>query len=390
MQITWLESNLWKYFLVQFTNRQHFIPILSVYYLTLPDAHANEIGLYTGIGYIAAMFMQMPSGYIADHYGQKNALIIAKILLILSLIFYLIADNFWIFSLGAICMSLWLNAFATGTTSSFLKGTLEKLGRGKEFRVIASRISGNVSLVSILFIVGLPFLTTIDIRMPLYFWLFIDIIGLLIVLSLTPVHTKIEKHERKWLLELIRELRWKWFYAYALFSAIIPGFLLADNVYRYPYLTELGYPLAYIGLVMWCSRIVWWWVGRSVGIIEKYISFETLVLIELFLFPLYYITAGYITNPWILGIVFSLIVWWFWWRHDIYTDYLIDRMPDARYRATALSLKSQVENFVQIGVSFWIAGVMWLSYQLGFQVLGIVMFALLFSLYFFGIRGKSL
>lgn len=390
MSITWVESNLWKYFLIQFTNRRNFIPILSVYYLTLPNTEANEIWLFTGIGFVAAMLMQMPSGYIADHYWQKNALIIAKILIILSSVCYLFGENFWIFCLGSICMSLGLNAFSSGTTSSFLKWTLEKLGRGKEFRKISSYISGNVSLSSIIFIVWLPFLTAIDIRLPLLIWLITDILGFIVVLSLTPVHTKIEKHEKKWIFTLIGELRWKRFFPYAVFSAIISGFLFADNVYRWPFLTELWYPLAFLGFVMWWSRIVWWLVGRSIGTIEKYIPFEKLVLIELFVFPIYYIGAGYVTNPWALGVIFSVVVWWFWWRNEVYTDYLIDRMTDTRYRATALSLKSQIENFVQIGVSFWIAGIMGISYQLWFQMLGVIMFILLVCLYYFGIRGKSL
>jgi MFS family permease len=75
------------------------------------------------------MFMQMPAGYIADHYGQKNALIIAKILLICSSLCYIFSDGFWLFALGSICMSLGADSFTSGTMSSFLKGTLEKLGR---------------------------------------------------------------------------------------------------------------------------------------------------------------------------------------------------------------------------------------------------------------------
>jgi hypothetical protein len=68
MKFSGIESNLWKYFLIQFTIRRNFIPILSVYFLTLPDTRANQIGLFTGIGYTAALLMQMPSGYIADHW----------------------------------------------------------------------------------------------------------------------------------------------------------------------------------------------------------------------------------------------------------------------------------------------------------------------------------
>ena len=66
MQLSGVESNLWKYFLIQFTSRRNFIPILSVYFLTLSDTHATQIGLFTGIGYTAALRMQIPSGYIAD------------------------------------------------------------------------------------------------------------------------------------------------------------------------------------------------------------------------------------------------------------------------------------------------------------------------------------
>jgi hypothetical protein len=63
-----VESNIWKYFLIQLTGRRNFVPILAIYFLTLPDARAHQIGLYTAIGYGAAMLMQIPSGFIADHW----------------------------------------------------------------------------------------------------------------------------------------------------------------------------------------------------------------------------------------------------------------------------------------------------------------------------------
>jgi hypothetical protein len=208
----------------------------------------------------------------------------------------------------------------------------------------------------------------------------------MIAISLTPVHTHIEKHEKKSIQVLIQETKGTGFFPYAIFAAMITGFLFADNAYRSPFLTELGYPLTYIGFVMGGSRIVWWVVGRWIHTIEKYISFQRLILIELCIFPLYYITAGYISDPWLLGIVFSLVIGWFWGRNEVYTDYLIDRIPDRRYRTTVLSMKSQIENIVQIAISFGIAGVMGISYQLGFQMLGVMMFIILSMIYWFGIR----
>lgn len=386
MQLTWIESNIWKYVLIQFTNRRNFIPILSVYFLTLPDTNAQQIGIYMWLWYIASMIMQMPSGYIADHYGQKIALIISKVLLVLSTFFYLIADGFVVFTLGGICMALALGAFSSGTTASFLKWALEKLWRGHEYRQVSSRISGNIALISVGFILVLPFLTEIDMRAPLIVALVLDVLWLLIAFILVPVHTRIEHDDKKSLRTVTQELRGTGFFPYALFVAIISGFLFADQAFRSPYLVSLGYPLVYLWFVMAGSRLMWWYVARSVKTIERYISFEHLIILEICVFPLYYISTGYIENPWIVGTLFAIIVWWFWWRSEIYTDHLMERIPDRRYRATALSLKSQMQNVFELLVSFGIAGIMWISYSLGFQVLWICMFFLLFWVYFFGIR----
>jgi len=45
---TW-ENNIWKFFIFSLSQRRNFIPLLSIYFLTLPNTHANQIGLYTGL-----------------------------------------------------------------------------------------------------------------------------------------------------------------------------------------------------------------------------------------------------------------------------------------------------------------------------------------------------
>jgi MFS family permease len=384
-----LQSNLWKYLVSQFTNRRHFIPILSVYYLTLPDTHANEIWLYTGIGFTAAMLMQIPAGFIADYWWQKNALIIAKILILFSTIFYLIADNFWVFVLASVLLSIGTSAFSSGINSSFLKWTLEKLDRGDEYREVASKISWRASLGSAVMIVCLPFLTEISILLPFYVMLILDCIWLIVAISFYPVHSKIEKHEKKNIVAVIQELRGTRFFVYAIFSSLIAGFLFTDSIYRSPYLVELWYPLAFIWFVMGGSRIVWWIIWRSIKTIEKYMSFRIFIISEIFLFPLYYIWVSYIKNPWILWFIFVVMVWWFWWRNEVYTDALIEEIPDKKYRSTALSIKTQFENIIQVVASFAIAWVMWISYSLGFQILGIVLCISLSCIYIFFLRKNS-
>lgn len=104
-------------------------------------------------------------------------------------------------------MSLGNDAFNSGIANVFLKRTLEKLGRGGEFRKVSSAISGNVALTSIVFIVLLPYLTIVDIHLPLIVGLFLDIIGLITVLSLADMHVHSERREKIGFLSLIQRAR---------------------------------------------------------------------------------------------------------------------------------------------------------------------------------------
>ncbi len=104
-------------------------------------------------------------------------------------------------------MSLGNDAFNSGIANVFLKRTLESLGRGSEFRKVSSGISGNVALTSIVFIVLLPFLTPIDIHLPIIVGLFLDIVGLLTVFSLADMHVHENGREKIGFLSLIQRAR---------------------------------------------------------------------------------------------------------------------------------------------------------------------------------------
>lgn len=95
MKINFFEKGFRAYFLVLFTGRRNFIPILSVYYLTLPNATASEIGFYTGAGFLASFIFNIPAGIIADRFGYRRTIIFTKILLIASSTTFLFSDGFW-------------------------------------------------------------------------------------------------------------------------------------------------------------------------------------------------------------------------------------------------------------------------------------------------------
>ncbi|HMS91789.1 MAG TPA: hypothetical protein PKC87_06195, partial [Candidatus Absconditabacterales bacterium] len=219
-----LESNIRKYFLVLFTGRRNFIPILSIYFLSLPNTTANQIGMYSAAGYIIGLIFQIPAGYRGDKRGNKTTIVISKICLVLSSLSFVLGYNFRFFLVGSMLVSLGGDAFSSGNTSAFLHDTLNLQGKKDSFKKISSSIRGRVSFLSIFFIIALPFFTTISMNFPFKIGLGIDILGLIIALSLFPARSPHhEKHaiSIKSIISTIKKTRNTGFYSIALFSAII-------------------------------------------------------------------------------------------------------------------------------------------------------------------------
>jgi len=62
-----VSGNIWKYFIFQLSQRRNFIPILSIFFLTLPNTTAQQIGIYipkqdipADYGYLVKIGEQMP------------------------------------------------------------------------------------------------------------------------------------------------------------------------------------------------------------------------------------------------------------------------------------------------------------------------------------------
>lgn len=388
-KLKWLESNIWKYFIILFTGRRNFIPILSIYYLSLPDTKAQEIGFYTAAGYVISLIFQIPAGIIWDRLGNKTTIVIAKICLVISSLMFVIWLNFWFFLIGSLLMSLGIDAFATGNTSAFLHDTLTNLKIENKFKKISSSIRGRVSFLSIFFIIALPFFTKISLGFPFKIGLWIDILWLIVAFSLFPARGNADKHEKITLSNLkdtIKESMWSGLFSIIVFSAIIGAFLMVDWSFRSPYLTSLWYPIMYIGFVMGFSRFIRFLVGRYAHKIEKIFSFKKLILIEIFLFSLYYISASFINNPYIVWIIFSLVTGYFWWRSEIYTDHIINLIPGQRYKSTILSIKWQIAGIVQVLMILIVGFIMNKSYKVWFLFMGIVLFISLMITYVFFIR----
>ena len=384
-----------RFALYLFSQRRNFIPILSIYFLTLQDTNATQLWIFMGLGFLASFLLEIPSAYFADRFWHKPTLILSKILQWLSLIFFLGASlidspyNYYIFILWSVTQAFWFSFFS-GTTSAYFHDILESKWQWKSFWKIMSQLRWKVSLVSAFVIILLPFLTALDIRYPLIASLFVDIIGLFVLVTLPQVMSNHEITKSKNIIEVIKEAKHSKALHVSIFVGMIIGFLMWENAYRTVYLESLWYPIVLIWLVMWLSRIVWFIVWHYAYLLEKLLTMRQLFLFEVFLFPFFLMIIAYFNNPYLVWILLSIIVWYQHGRKAIIQGMILNNyLPDKKYKATVLSLESWINSLTSMLTSFFAGFIMIHSYKLWYISLSFILFILLCISFYYIFRQRK-
>ena len=107
----------------------------------------SQVLLLEAIYYVSVVVMEVPSGYFSDKFGRVNALRISSLSFLASYLTFAIADPFWLFALAQVLFASGF-AFASGSDTSFLYGSLLGENRDDEFAEFESRVASVGSFVS--------------------------------------------------------------------------------------------------------------------------------------------------------------------------------------------------------------------------------------------------
>ena len=374
------DRELLKLFIYQISVRRNFFPLMSVYFLMQPNTSLQQVGVFMGIGFILGLFLEVPSGYLADRWGHKNTLILSKIVAITSIGFYILWGTvfeeyaFVCFILATIFQTL-MFVSNSGTFSAFFHDFLEDRWDEKNFTKILSKQRWNVSLISVGFILFLPFATSISDFFPFVIAWITDIIGLLAIIWVKNITDKkvIEKENTKSIWEIFSESRAIGFLPVAVFLGLIWGIQIGQGAFRSVYLLDLWLPVIWVGSVMALSRLVRFMVAQYIHILEEKFTMRQQFFIEILVFSLSYFLVALIPNIYIVWIIFALVIWYQWARNTLMDKYILSRYAkDKRYKATILSIRGLFNNIIAIIVSFGIWYAMNVSYKLWFLILGFV------------------
>lgn len=391
-QLAKIESNIWKYTVHLVTNKRVFAAILSLYYLTIPNVEIQNVGWIMFCGSLASFLFELPSGYLSDKIGHKNTMIIGRVLLVLSSLFFLFANSFILLSLGAICLSLsW--AFFSGTGAAFMHDTLKALGKDDQYSKIMGKAASIGHAVPIAFMIIAPMMVEISYKMPFAFALVLDIIGLLAVISLRRVkrsaeHKKQVKESK--LKDVFKESIDLGYMPFAILGALIAALIFIVQVYRAPYQEFIGADVIWFGLYLGLGRAIVSVLSAYSGKIKQYFNIFTFKLFQILIFSIFLITIAFVDNITVILIAFIICNGFQWGLGQVSRHFTLEIIGDSKFKATHFSISGQINQAITaLGMILMGHMINLFSYQTTFLLFGITLLVLGMTLYTYILKDRK-
>ncbi len=381
-----LQGNIWKYTLILIANKRVFVAIIGAYYLTIPGVTTQTIGGLLLLGNVVSFLLEIPSGYISDKIGHKQALILSRALMALSSLVFLCTDNR---ALLIVAVILWSasGAFQSGTGSAFMHETLRGMKREHEYTKVMGKVASIGFAVPIIFMVLVPFLVSVSYRLPFALSLVMDLIGLVAAISLVSPKVSaehIEEVNTTNFRQVLHEGHRLNFFIFALFSSIVSGALFGFGGFRAPYQLFLHLPVIWFGVLFGIGR-----AGASLllaysGWIQKRLNIFSFYGFELVLYSTLFLILGVVTIPWVVALVFIVSNAFNWGLSRIDEGYQMNIIQRSKFKATLLSVGAQIDaifgGLAGFGLGF---AVKHFSYQYAFLCFALTFLIILLPVYIY-------
>lgn len=321
-----------------------FTPIIVLFYQSY-GLSVTQIMTIQSIASILFVLLEIPSGYSADIFGRKKALMITGIFATAAMIAFAIGTNFYHFLFASILWGI-AGVFISGADSALLYDTLKDLNKEHLYKKIWGKAVFYYSLgISLASIVG-GLLGSINYKYP--FYAMIPFMALLIPLSFS--FEEPERHKaiftKRYLFDLfigiktaiVKNKKLKWLMIY---SAVIAGFIQAAYFLYQPYFKLSGLHIAYFGVVFAAFNIIAAIGAKYAHILEERIGQKySLILLFLLTGVSYLLMSNFI---YLFSFTFALLIQFVQGFSSIVISDHVHKLTDSHMRATILSVKSLIE-----------------------------------------------
>ncbi len=308
-----------------------FLPLIAIYLVSVGHVTLGNIGVITAVTGFVILLAQMPTGYIADRYTRRSALMTGSLFLVSSVSVLVVWPSF-VGGLAASMLSGIGFAFLQGSSQAMIHDSLEACGRKSQYVKVMGRaqaygLLGNIVLVSLV-----PMTYAINKRLP--FVLGIVAFLILFVISWSFVEPPREKNEGsnhavRDMMLAIRSFISKRTILLFVAIGVVFGLYVAPADYTTLVLKDLGMLPQYLGWAYAASSLLGAIGGYGIGYFER-LSFRTFMFLDIAICCGFFVAVGLSRN--LLVAVSAFVVALGFWRvrSILYQHYLLEIFKGTR------------------------------------------------------------
>jgi MFS family permease len=369
-----------------------FLPVLALFYIA-SQVSLPEFAIIFSVFSLAILLLEIPTGVVADLIGKKNTLLLSRAMYIIEIALIAFFNGFWVFLIAKIISGIGVS-LGSGTNSALIYDSLKRIGKEKEHKKVAGKLSfiSNISMAFV-FVIG-AYLFSLSPKLPAICSIPLITLGFILTFFLRepyePVRTFTLSNSWLHLKEGIgffakqRYLKFLAFFTFVI-GSIIDIILNISSAY----FKEVMIPLSLMGAVAFISSMLAAYSSKKAHYIERILGEKkSFVVIQIAI-----IAASLLMSlivPY-YGILFYFIVQFTQGFYDVIISDYTNRHVNTSHRATMLSINNMF-NSLGIFVLFPIVGYLIKSYSMGLSLVSIGVFlfvCFIISLVWYNrVRGK--
>ncbi|MCG6190962.1 MFS transporter [Maribellus maritimus] len=200
-----LNKNITQLYLIKISKWFNLVMPVVVLFYQDNGMGMHEIFVLKAIYSVAIVFMEIPSGWMADVWGRKKTLILGSILGSGGFLIYSFSYGFWAFVIAEIILGIG-HSFVSGADSAMLFDSLKASNKTGKYVKLEGRITSIGNFAEAIAGIAGGFLAAVSLRTPFYFQFGVAAIAIPAAFTLVEpkIHSTGQIHSLKKLVQNIK------------------------------------------------------------------------------------------------------------------------------------------------------------------------------------------
>ena len=363
-----LEKNIVLYSWFKIFTKRVYLPLIAIQLVNVGNVTVAQLAIIASITTAVQLLLQIPTGYFADVWGNKKAILLGGLITVFSPLFYVFMPNF---TGGLIASLLFFGgySFQSGAIEAFIHDTLIALGKENEYSKVMGRaqsygLIGNILLISLVpttYAVNhnLPFILGF-ISLAVMFWLSLNF-------TYPPAKSEIKiknPFEATFRIVTIQNL------SVFLLTGFIAGVMNRAPEYRELLFQDLGINVSYFGFLLALGSLAGAVMGWYIHLLDK-LKPNTFYFLDLIFTAFCLLLIGVTRNSFIVVCGFTLFVAYSRIRLIVVQAKLLSSLKHV-YKATLISSLNLFSGFGDIiAITLLASAISTKSYSGGYMYFGL-------------------